>query len=112
VLAEPIVQFVATVDNTFLYAVAENSALAVKEYFPQTNESDTLFRTPFREATILFGDSSADIHYFLPRPTRGLEGYLYSFAPATGIGRVPAGGFGFSAVVGDTVVLHTAVANK
>ena len=104
-IGENIVDFVATVDNTFLYAVQSSNAIVAKEYFPLSNTSEIIFSVPFREATIAWGNEATAPHYVYPKTTSRLEGFLYEVVDGL-LHRLPIDGYGLSAVGGEEYVLY------
>lgn len=105
-LNEYIVDFTATDDNTFLFAVQTNNSVVGKEYLPQENTSKTLFTTPFREAAVQWGETSKDTHYVYPKASSQLEGFLYEVLDGT-LNRLPVDGFGLTAVGDGTGILYS-----
>lgn len=95
-----------TTNNTFLYSTPDGNTMVVKEYNPTTNTTETLFTIPFREATLVWGDTADSVHYFYPKPSRYLEGALYKFADGA-ISRTPVSGFGMSAISDKNSVLYS-----
>jgi len=96
-IPQPITSFVATANNTFLYAVPEGNQLVAREYDPSTNTVQELFRVPFRDATVQWHHTAAGPHYVYPHTTSRLEGYVYSYLDGVAT-REPTSGYGLSAV--------------
>lgn len=105
ILEPNIIDFSATTDSTFLYAVQTNNSVEVKEYIPDTDTTNDLFIIPFREAAISWGESAESNHYFYPKATFRLEGYLYQ-ANGGEVSRLPIDGYGLSATGNDDFVIY------
>lgn len=103
-LAEEVVDYKATTDNTFLYAVQGNNSVIGKEYDPVRHTSETLFTIPFREAAISWGETADDTHYTHPKASNRLEGFGYKIT-SRGLERLPIDGYGFSMIGTDDFVL-------
>lgn len=106
IIAEPIIDFSATADNTFLYAVKTNSTVIAKEYNPLSGVTKTLFTVPFREAVIDWGLTANATHYVYPKATNQLEGYVYAVEKGI-LNRIPAAGYGISASGNNSGVLYS-----
>tara|TARA_B100000508_G_C11464578_1_gene280948 strand:+ start:6168 stop:7364 length:1197 start_codon:yes stop_codon:yes gene_type:complete len=105
-LTEKIVDFVATTDNTFLYSAQTNDSTIVKHYYPISDTSETVFTTPFREATIRWGSAASDTHYIYPKTTSQLEGFVYAAGNGK-LNRIPVDGYGLSAYATNDYVLYS-----
>ncbi len=99
--------FSLTSDNKLLYATHVGSAVAAYAYDLETRTETTLFNIPFREATIVWGGNVNSVHYVYPRTSSQLEGYLYTIKGGV-MGRVPASGYGLSAIGSDSFALFSA----
>ncbi|MCA9355119.1 hypothetical protein KC865_01025 [Candidatus Kaiserbacteria bacterium] len=105
-LNEQIVSFSATDNNTFLYSIQTIDSVIAKEYDPLKETQKTLFVAPFREALIDWGDSASAVHYFYPKATSKLEGFLYKVENGK-ISRLPIDGYGLSAEGGGANVIYS-----
>ena len=94
-LDETVVDIKAGDDNTFFYSVKTVNSLIGKQYFPDSNTSETLFTIPFREALIVWGNSADDSHFAFPKPTSQLEGFGYEIRNGN-ILRTAADGYGLT----------------
>lgn len=105
-MSERVVDFKATNDNTFLYAVQTSNSVIAKEYHPLRNTSQTLFTIPFREASIDWGELASDTHYAYPKASSKLEGFLYQISNGK-VKRLPVDGFGLSAIGTNNYVIYS-----
>lgn len=105
-ITENIVDFKATSDNTFLYAIKTNTSLIGVHYYPISDLSETIFTVPFREAAISWGDTAKDVHYVYPKASNKLEGFVYQIANGQ-LNRLPIDGYGLSASGNDSSVIYS-----
>lgn len=94
-LSDRIFDFVSTVDNTFLFGAQAADSATIKHYLPASDDLETAFTVPFREASIDWGESISDVHYIYPKTAGQLEGFVYQSSGGS-ISRLPADGFGLS----------------
>ncbi len=106
VINENIIDFKATNDNKFIYAVQTNNSVTAKEYDPVKNTNRTLFTVPFREVIIGWGSNASDTHYAYPKTSSKLEGFLYKITGSK-VERLPIAGFGLSAVGSSDSVIYS-----
>jgi hypothetical protein len=92
-----VTSFAATTENTFVYTIPVGNELVAQSYDPSTNATTELFRIPFRDATIAWGNTESGPHYVYPHTTSRLEGYVYSYTDGVAT-REPASGYGLSVV--------------
>lgn len=88
-------QYTITAANTLLYSQKDTIMRAYSRTLP-SGTSQSLFTLPFREATILWGNSASDSHVVFPRPSYLLPGALYEVKGGK-MTRLPFEGFGLSA---------------
>lgn len=105
-ITEQVTDFTATADNTFLYLALAGDVSVAKQYYPDTNETETLFTVPFREAAVRWGETAESAHYVYPKPSNRLEGFLYQ-ASGGQLNRLPIAGYGLSAVGNEVSVLYS-----
>lgn len=105
-LNENIVDFAATDNDTFLYSVKTGNSVVAKHYYPISDSSETLFTVPFREATIIWGDTASDVHYAYPHPTGQLEGFAYKFQGGV-MSRTPIDGYGLSTYGNESFIIYS-----
>jgi hypothetical protein len=105
VLAETIIDFTTTTDNTFLYAAQTTNSVIAKEYDPATDTTTTLFTIPFREAVLVWGRTANDVHYAYPKASSKLEGFVYRIENSN-LERLPVDGFGLTAVGSASTVIY------
>lgn len=101
-----IISFRATTENTFIYAVQNNSSVVVKQYFPISDLSEDLFTIPYREATIAWGNTANGPHFIYPKVNSKLEGFVLE-AREKNLRRLPADGLGLSAVGNGEYLLYS-----
>jgi hypothetical protein len=105
-LEEAISSIHTTPENTFLYAVQNNSSVEIKQYFPISNISEGLFTIPYREAVIAWGKSADSTHLIYPKVHGELEGFVFE-AKNKNLQRLPIDGFGLSAISNQSYVLYS-----
>lgn len=105
-LDERIIDFKATTNNTFLYAVQTDSSVIGKHYYPISDTSETIFTVPFREAIVEWGNTALESQYVYPKASSKLEGYLYQFKNEQ-MKRLPIDGFGLSASGNESIVVYS-----
>lgn len=92
-------QFAFTEDDILLYSLVNNNSVTTMSYNPDDQSSDVVFSTPFREVVVDFGTSVDGPHYFWPKPSHLLEGFVYQVTAEGAFKRLPVDGFGLSAAV-------------
>ena len=65
-----------------------------------------IFELPFHEVIVQWGEQSDATHYFYPKSSYLLEGYLYQVKNKK-ISRLPAEGYGFTGLVNDEIITYT-----
>lgn len=95
-LANSVTDFSFTKDNVLLYANLTNTSVVANSFEPVSEVNEVLFVTPFREASVRFTDIVAGPHYFFPKTSSLLEGFVYQVIDGTTT-RLPADGYGLSA---------------
>jgi hypothetical protein len=110
ILKEQVYDFTLTSSSTLLYTVRDTTGLIARELNLLTNASSTVFSVPFFDATISWGKTSTDSHVVYPKTSYLLEGYLYTFTKGT-MARLPASGYGLSALNGRSYITYTATRN-
>lgn len=105
-VADAAYQFAAADNNTLLYTTVTNNNAVVNRFNIETRVNDVLFTTLFREAIVLFGTTVDGPHYFLPKTSRFLEGFLYQVSNGT-FNRLPLDGFGFSSYLVDEDIISS-----
>lgn len=104
-ITERVQDFKIVADDILTYSTTENFSLAGKSLNLTTETSKTLFRAPFIEGRVVWGGSEAGQHLLYPKTSRFLEGYVYE--PSAGsINRLPAFGYGLSAVSSEAHMLY------
>lgn len=103
-LPSNIISFTETNDNTFLLAVQNVDSVTAQEYYPKTKKTANLFTIPFREVSIDWGETGKDTHYFYPKASKELEGYLYS-VNNNKIKRLPISEYGLSAIGNNNYII-------
>lgn len=63
----------------------------------------TLFTLPFRDTTIVWGNSATSTHYAYPKTSHQLEGFVYSIQNSK-LTRIPLDGFGLVADAGAGII--------
>ncbi len=94
-ITERIIDFSFSDEEELLYLVQTNTSSIGKVYSLLSGESRTLFTLPFREVTMVWGASADSNHFFYPKTTSRLEGFLYVTKGST-FNRLPADGYGFA----------------
>jgi hypothetical protein len=103
-IADAAVQLSITENDFLLYTTLTNSGVVTNVFDVEEKESEVLFTTPFREAIVLFNSTVAGPHYFLPKTSHLLEGFVYEVSGDT-LNRLPLDGFGFSStLVGENIL--------
>jgi hypothetical protein len=111
-LEETVLDIAVTDTDTLLYAVNDTAGVTVKS-FDLLNKTvgSTLFFVPFREVTIEWGESVAGPHYYYPKPSSKLLGYLYVVKDGA-TARTPVSGFGLQAKQAGRYVLFSTTGNS
>ena len=104
-IEEVVADFTTTENNTFLLAIDTTNSLLVVEYDPNSGTRSSLFTTPFVEVSFLWGRFASSTHYFYPKASARLEGYLYSAKDGL-IKRLPIEGRGLTAIGDESYVLY------
>jgi hypothetical protein len=110
-LTEMVTSFSSTKDNRFLYSIQTGASTVAKIFNPAELTKETVFTVPFREASIEWGDEVSDPHYVYPKTARQLESFLYQIKNGD-VTRLPADGYGMSAVGNDNYVLYSKQENE
>ena len=102
-MADMVGEFMFVEDDEVLFTTQNNSGISI-----QTNDLngsvDTIFTTPFREAIVILNTDVAGPHYFYPKISYLLEGFVYEYKNGS-LNRLPLDGFGLAAgVAGDKVI--------
>jgi hypothetical protein len=105
-IAEGVGSFTITPNDEVLYTTTTNNSAVASVFMVETQTSEILFSTPFREAVVLFGESVNANHYFLPRTSHLLEGFMYEVIGNT-FNRLPLDGFGFTSTLVNTHLISS-----
>jgi hypothetical protein len=105
-VAPEVDQFSFLTDGTLVFSTVANSAVVVQSYDVDTEETATLFSTPFREARLVFGDTLTSPHYFYPKTSSQLLGFVYVYRDGN-LERLAPSGFGLTAWGGANSALVT-----
>ncbi|MEZ4103880.1 MAG: hypothetical protein R3B60_01185 [Candidatus Paceibacterota bacterium] len=97
--------------QNLLYTTTDSNGLNGHNLNLTTKKDTIVFSLPFHEATIQWGNSAEDTHYVYPKPSYLLEGYLYK-VKNNKIDRLPASGFGFSALANDKMIIYSTTNNR
>lgn len=104
-LAEQVSDFTISSDDKLLYTQVGNSSSVVQTYDFETTDSTVVFSTPFRESKIVFGATAEGPHYYYPKTSHLLEGFIYKVTGKKHT-RLPITKFGLSAAyVGNNLVI-------
>jgi hypothetical protein len=90
-----------------LYTLPNEQSLVAYSYNISADTKKTLFTVPFREATIVWGNTATSSHYIYPKTSYALSGFLYE-AKGSSLTRLPVEGFGFSAIANNEIILYSA----
>jgi hypothetical protein len=107
---QTVTDFNITTDNHLLYTTPGTQGAVGYKQNLKTNQKTNLFAVPFFEVTAKWGTDSNDPVYIYPKPTYALEGFLYE-AKGGVVSRLPASGFGFTALANSDVIIYTASSN-
>jgi len=109
-----------TLDSVYDFTVFSSTTIAYTErtahgmrassYSLVRGNTTTLFTIPFFEATIAWGNRPSAAHVVYPRPSHALGGYLYTFTNGR-MSRLPASGFGFTALNTENFIVYTETTN-
>jgi len=105
-IAESIVNFTASANDTFLFTVRNDGELVASQYYPISKSSEILFTIPFEEAVVSWGETALSTHYIYPKASARLEGYLYESRDGS-FKRLPAAGRGLSAIGNEDQVMYS-----
>lgn len=108
---EPVLDFTITDDDQLLYTVTDASGVGGKVFDIETQASRTLFTTPFRQMSVVWGDYSEAKHFVIPKPTRTLEGFLYE-ADKNGLSRTNISGYGLVVLPSERHILFSETADS
>lgn len=104
---EDVFSFSFTDNTELLYAVKTNTGVTVKVFdLINKQATKTLFTTPFTDLVISWGKTAAGTHYYYPKPSSDLLGYLYEVMEGVTT-RTSVSGFGLRAVHSGESVLFT-----
>lgn len=104
-VSERMVDFNIGTDDILTYSTTDNFSLTGKSLNLTNGTSKTLFKAPFTDGRVGWGNTEAGQHLIYPKTSRFLEGYAYE--PSVGsIGRLPAFGYGFSAIATESIMLY------
>ncbi len=106
IFTETVHDFSLSGTKEVLYTITNGQGLTAYSYNIETDSKKTLFTVPFREATILWGDTATSSHYIYPKTTYALSGFLYE-AKGDTLNRLPVDGLGFSAIANSEIILYT-----
>jgi hypothetical protein len=109
-LEEPVRDFTISTNGDLLYTTTGGSGLSGNAFDIATKTTRPLFEIPFREATIVWGNTPKGPHYVYPKTSRYLEGYLYVVKDGE-FSRLPASGFGLTATADGERILHSSLKN-
>lgn len=111
-LSETVTDIAVTNTDTLLYAVDDGAGVTAKSFDMRNKTVETtLFTVPFREVVINWSESTGGPHYYYPKPDKSLLGYLYSVKDGVTT-RLPASGYGFTAVGNKRYVVYSKVAGE
>ena len=99
-----VVDFSFTKNNKLLYAVQRQHTIDVYSYDFVNDTNTNLFTIPFREASIVWGTTLNDTHYFYPKSAALLEGFVYA-ADSTTVRRIAIDGYGLSLAGNSTALI-------
>lgn len=102
--------FTLVSSSTLLYTTKETSGMVAHSQNWQTGTEKSLFTIPFFEANISWGKDENSSHIVYPKPSYLLEGYLYKFTKGI-MERLPASGFGLTAINTPEYIVYTTVKN-
>ncbi len=106
--SNPADQFNLSKDGTeLMYSSREPEGLVGHVYNFTNQTKKVLFKLPFHETFIQWGEKSNMPHYFNPKPSYALEGYLYQ-ALNEKTSRLPVEGFGLSSLATKDIVAYSA----
>lgn len=111
-LANNITSFVSSEENTFMFTTKEKGSLVGVEYYPISKTSREIFKVPFTEAVVDWGNTYYDTHYVHPKANHQLEGYLYAIKPGEEIKRLPVSGFGLTSFGNNQKVVYSKQENS
>lgn len=97
--------------NNLLYTTKENFGLAGYSYNLKSGSNKEIFKLPFHEAVMQWGNEASDTHYFYPKSSYLLEGYLYKVKDGK-TSRLPIEGFGLTALANDNIAIYSAGTNS
>ena len=90
--------------GNILYTSVTNSSVLARLYDSEAESTETVFETPFREATVDLNSTEAGPHIFYPKTSTVLESFVYEVTNGN-LSRVPLDGYSFAAAVaGDTII--------
>lgn len=78
-------------DSVLFYTSIENGKPVAKAYNLENKTTEVLFSVPFYELIMDWGTNINGPHFVYPKPTVGLEGYLYKYQNGI-ISRMPVAG--------------------
>jgi len=93
-------------NNELLFTTPESKGLVAYSYDTKNQTKKEIFILPFYEANIQWGSKAESKHYVYPKTSYALEGYLYEIEKGK-LKRLPVGGYGFSALVGEEDILFS-----
>jgi hypothetical protein len=99
-------QFSIQDGEELLYTTREEYGLGGYSYNFSKESKEKIFDIPFHEAVVQWGKQKEETHYFYPKSSYSLEGYLYQ-AKNKKISRVPVEGYGFSGLANADTIAYT-----
>lgn len=109
-LESDVYDFTLVSSTTLLYTTKTSAGMVAHSRNWQTGTEKTLFTIPFFEANISWGKNENSPQIVYPKPSYLLEGYLYQFTKGK-MERLPAAGFGLTAINTPNYIVYTATKN-
>lgn len=100
-----------TTTGELMLAEKTQSGVSVTTRNLATGSSRPIFTVPFREAVIVWGNTSSDTHYVYPKPSRLLEGFVYAVRQGE-LERLPIEGEGLTALGDNNGVVYSTRTNN
>lgn len=110
-LDDGVLEYAVPGTTELLYTTRSREGTTAKARDLATGDTRDLFFTPIRSLAIAWGESGGDTHYFHPRPSRRLEGFVAAVDGGT-IRRLPIDGFGLTAVPTESGILYSYQTNE
>jgi hypothetical protein len=108
---EPVLNFTITQEDQILYSVTNGTEVLGRTFDVKNRSAQTIFRVPFRQATVLWSTSADTPHFVLPHAARTLEGFLYEVKDGR-LHRSTPSGYGLAALPSAKYTLYTKASNS